>query len=210
MSKFLDLSGRTFYRWTVISSDPSQTCRPSQRKWLCRCECGTERETRARFLVHGLSRSCGCLNRELIVAKVSTHKMYKTPEHMAWLNMKARCCNPKHPSFSHYGGRGVKVCDRWVVSFRDFYDDIGPRPTPAHSLDRIDNQGDYEPSNCRWATKMQQSGNTRRNKMVQYLGQEMCISQAARMAGLSVSTLRWRIKSGVEGELLFAPTKQSF
>jgi len=100
----------------------------------------------------------------------TTHGMSKTPEYKAWYNMKDRCFNPNHKCYSDYGGRGIKICDRWKNSFQNFFLDMGSRPTAKHSLDRIDNNADYSPENCRWATKAEQENNKRTNKPLITIG----------------------------------------
>jgi hypothetical protein len=130
--------------------------------WLCGCECGGEKIVRAGHLLQDKIRSCGCLTRASRSAPNKTHGMSLTPEYQSWKSMKDRCLNKRNRAFKHYGGRGITVCDRWIKSFEDFYSDMGPRPSPRHSLDRYpDNNGNYEPGNCRWATSAQQRANQR-------------------------------------------------
>lgn len=128
------------------------------------------------------------------------HGRSKTIEYSAWVSMKQRCYNPKNTFYYAYGGRGVSVCDRWKDSFEAFYEDIGPKPSKAHSLDRIDVNGDYEPINCRWATAIEQLSNQRRNILVQYQGEKLTVSEAGRRSGLPDKIVHNRIKSGWSAE----------
>ena len=124
----------------------------------------------------------------------------------SWSNTIQRCTNPKHPKFERYGGRGITVCERWRC-FKNFHADMGDRP-PGCSIDRIDNDGNYEPGNCRWASPKQQANNTRRNRRVCIHKENLTIAEAARRAGVAHSTMRFRIKSGwPENKLLLPPTK---
>lgn len=138
--------------------------------WLCRCDCGTERAVYSAGLRDGTSKSCGCLSRELSSRRgVHGHSYIRTPEYNVWQSIKDRCFNPNNKRFSDWGGRGIKVCDRWRDSFPNFLADItaeiGVRPSPRHSLDRYpDNDGDYAPGNVRWATPKQQANNRRNNR----------------------------------------------
>ena len=130
-------------------------------RWLCRCECGAEWTVAASSLTRGLSRSCGCLRRRQAwnyQHGESGHSFYSV-EYNAWMHMRQRCSNPNYHAYARYGGRGIKVCDRWLNSFEAFLADMGRRPSGRRSLDRIDNNGNYEPSNCRWATPVQQIRN---------------------------------------------------
>ena len=110
----------------------------------------------------------------------------------SWKSMKARCYNPNRTHYRHYGGRGIKVCDRWLESFENFYEDMGDCP-PGLSIDRIDNDGDYTPENCRWATSMEQTNNTSRNRRVTVDGETMTITQWARRLGVNIRTMFYRV-----------------
>lgn len=158
----LDLTGQPFGRLTVTSRGPNG--KHGEVRWHCRCTCGNETLVYAGNLRSGDTRSCGCLSRELLVTRSTTHGAARvgaeTPEYHAWHAMFQRCTNPHHASWEDYGGRGVTVCERWQ-SFENFIADMGPRPSPKHSLDRTNNDGNYEPSNCRWATWNEQARNRR-------------------------------------------------
>ena len=127
----------------------------------------------------------------------NTHGMSRTPEYIAWQQMKDRCFNPNHKQHSDYGGRGITVCDRWKNSFQNFFLDMGSRPTAKHSLDRIDNNADYSPKNCRWATKAEQANNQRSNKpLITIENDTRTIAQWAKKMGFSASVIHRRLKLG--------------
>lgn len=155
----LQLQGRQFGRLTVLNFAGSD----GLSKWRCRCDCGTVLTVIGRNLVSGCSTSCGCLQLEMITKVNRKHgeSIPCTREYAAWLSMKTRCTNSRFPRFKDWGGRGIKVCTRWRESFSNFLADMGRKPSPKHSMDRINNDGDYTPNNCRWATASQQARNCR-------------------------------------------------
>lgn len=133
-------------------------------------------------------------------------KIRHLPEYRNWHNMKNRCVNPNVPEYKYYGARGIKVCERWIHSFRNFYEDMGPRPSPKHSIDRINNDGDYSPENCRWATQTEQSRNTRCNHLLTINGISKTISEWAEMVGIKQNSLLYRIRRGISPEDAINPT----
>lgn len=168
-SRIIDLSGRKYGRLIVLYID-GKTSYDGKLKWRCKCDCGREITTVGSRLKRNITRSCGCLNQDKEI-RLSRglkgdknpnflHGLRKTPEYKTWQNMLNRCRNEKSPDYKYYGGRGIVVCERWR-SFKHFLEDMGKKPHPTYSIDRINNNGNYEPSNCRWATKKEQSINTR-------------------------------------------------
>jgi len=159
MSRFINITGRKFGRWLVVSLLPERS--PDGKSlWLCRCDCGTQRGVCGTSLRIGHSASCGCLRREKSKKRLTTHGMSETRAYRTWTNMQQRCFNPRHDKYSYYGGRGIGI--GWQ-SFEEFYADMGDAP-PGMSLDRIDNDDDYRPGNVRWATPAVQAANRRPTK----------------------------------------------
>ena len=151
------MTGQRFGRWIVLEMAHAHN---NRRFWLCRCDCGTEKTVVGGILRNGNSKSCGCLNRELQISRPTTHGMTGTRIHAVWFSMRGRCENPADQSFKNYGGRGIKVCERWQ-SFANFYADMGPTYAPGLTIDRRNNDGDYEPTNCQWLPRAEQSRNRR-------------------------------------------------
>jgi hypothetical protein len=128
------------------------------------------------------------------------HRKFNSPEYNAWTNMKGRCYNYNHPRYFDYGGRGITVCDRWRTSFEEFLADMGERPSPNHTLDRKDNNGNYEPGNCRWATIEEQGNNKSNNVRIEFNGKSMTVAQWSRYLGIPIKRIYSRIKYGLKTE----------
>lgn len=158
-----ELSGQVFGRLTVLAFD--SVGKDYSTLWLCRCECGNEKIIIGKNLVNGRTRSCGCKQggrSGLNGAVFRSHGMTETPLYTAWVNMKGRCNNPNNPDYRIYGGRGIRVCDKWEGSFEAFYRDMGETWQQGLTLDRIDSNGNYEPGNCHWVP-MSEQWKTRRS-----------------------------------------------
>lgn len=164
----------------------------------CECECGKVVTVRKDALYARKQFSCGCLQSELTRARFTTHGegTNRTVEYDTWAHMIRRCHTPTTAFFENYGGRGITVCDRWRYSYENFLADMGRRPSAKHSLDRIDNDGNYEPSNCRWTTSTVQLNNTRRNHVVEFQGKTQTLTQWERELDLPRNMLQSRLKSG--------------
>lgn len=191
-----NLLGQTFGRLTVIAAAPHRL-RPAGAPacyWLCRCQCGTEKEIAAGHLVHGSIRSCGCLRDEIAAAARNNlaHGMTGTPTYTSWVSMRQRCRDPNTVGWRRYGGRGISVCERWE-DFDTFLADMGERPDGT-TLDRIDNDGNYEPGNVRWATPPEQSNNQSTTQRVTFNGRTQSMSQWAHEVGLPPSVVCNRIR----------------
>ena len=165
--------------------------------WLCKCQCGQTTIVRAGHLQSGHTTSCGCFSRERTSARnkihKTTHGLRYTPEWAARTAMIQRCTNSKVANFHLYGGRGITVCKRWLAGCKAFYEDMGPRPSNEYSLDRIDNDGDYTPENCRWATKKEQAHNRRMNRNLTFRGKTQCIAAWAEELTMNYYTLWSRL-----------------
>lgn len=179
-----------------------------RRRWHCRCECGERIIAHEQLLKRGHTQSCGCLQRERTSAATSVHgycRMAKrSKEYRVWEAMHQRCGNPNANFYGDYGGRGIRICSRWDT-FENFLADMGERPGPKHTIDRIDNNGHYEPENCRWATKTEQSRNRRGLRMVMFRGRQLCLAEALEITGVSRGAFDGRIKRGWSVERALAP-----
>lgn len=179
-----------FDRWTVIRRAENRWGRVPY--WLCRCACGVEKEVHGQRLQEGGSTSCGCSR--IGNGNRRKHGFTRTRIYKIWSNMLERCHNPKRHVFPYYGGRGIKVCDRWM-SFENFLADMGHEPE-GYTLDRIDTNGNYEPDNCRWASRKEQARNTRRNNVISFNGKSLSLSEWEEELGISQKVLCSRLRSG--------------
>lgn len=197
---FQDLTGMKFGRLIVagyLGRIGRNNC------WECVCDCGSKSIVNGGNLKTGHTQSCGCFHKERTSATSVTHGKSKTNEYSIWAAMKARCYDESNSS---YGGRGIAVCERWLTSFANFLADMGPRPSPAHSIDRRNNNGNYEPGNCRWATPKVQANNTRSTVLIHINGETKPLSMWADEYSLAKSVIVARIDNGDTGEALIRPS----
>lgn len=208
MGNVLDLTGRKYGRLSVIRY--SHNNEHNLRMWLCRCKCGREVTRYSGELNSGKAKSCGCLNseraRQFCLGR-KTHGMSKTPTFQCWASMLARCYSEKETSYKNYGARGISVCDSWRMGFANFLTDMGERPSRTHSIERIDNNGNYEPGNCRWATPAEQARNRRSNIWITYLGETKCANDWARLLGMERTLIESRFHKGWPPEKIFFAEK---
>jgi hypothetical protein len=203
--------GQRFGRLVVVgvaARDPSWTDRGS--RWHCRCDCGAEVVVRRSSLVKQFSKSCGCYRRESSAAKGAkntTHGLHKTAEYRIWRGIKDRCLNPKSTCWESYGGRGIKVCERWSNSVENFIEDVGFRPGPLFTIERKNNDGDYEPNNVVWATRSQQQRNRRLSVFITIADERLHLHAWAERAGLKPYVIYKRIKWGWPESRLLEPVR---
>lgn len=197
---FVDMTGHIYGDLTVIDYYGKKKMRSY---WACKCSCGNYKVIGRTALVDGLTTSCGCAQKKA----VTKHGMIKSPEYKAWRGMQDRC-NSDNPN---YGGRGIKVCERWLESFENFYADMGDRPSPKHSIDRKDVNGDYTPENCRWADRKTQDRNKRDNLYITIRGDKMTIAEAMERYSLPRHIITWRMRNGwTDEEIVTVPIRPHF
>lgn len=191
--------GEKYHRLTILSGET----RGGRPRAFCRCECGTEKWVILRNLRTGHTRSCGCLMREVAVRTGATSKKHghartyhQTPTYRTWSHIIARCEKPSATEYRNYGGRGIRICDRWRKSFPAFLEDMGQKPSRRHSIDRVDPNGHYEPGNCRWATAKEQQRNRRYNHVLTLGERSQTIAAWAEEIGTGWTTIRARLERG--------------
>ena len=202
-----NLQGIRFGRLIVIKEGGRGNA--GQLKWVCRCDCGSMKEIRAQNLMLGNTISCGCAHKEQLIKRNTKHGQTvggRIPtEYTIWSQMKDRCLNPNAEPYEDYGGRGIKVCKRWVGKngYANFFKDMGKRPSKNHSLDRFpNNDGDYKPSNCRWGTQAEQSRNKRNNVWLEHDGKRMIMADWATELNMPQVNLRVLLRNRTIGELI--------
>ena len=217
--KILDLTGHNFGKLTALETCGVSAGVVKSKLWRCICQCGKEKVTTSTNLVSGKTKSCGCLMAEVRAKRrgvphpsSTTHgattQNKRTPEYTSWISMRQRCRDPNHSCYKNYGAKGISVCDQWRSSFETFLRDMGPRPTPKHSIDRVDPFGNYEPSNCRWASFEQQQNNRANCSYVEVSGVRMTVTELSRKSGIPKSTLQNRLNAmngNFSAEVLLRP-----
>ncbi len=210
-------TGAQIGRWTLLG--PAENAASGHKRWLCRCECGTERIQLERNLrpnrgQEAMSLSCGCWRSDRISANSTIHGHCKpgarSPEFICWTGIVMRCTNPNGTGYERYGARGITVCARWRDSFSDFLSDMGTKPSPRHQIDRQNNDGGYwcgrpdcpecgplrRVPNCRWVTPSENLNNTSANVRLEHDGKTMTIAEWSRATGIKWTTIRERLKRG--------------
>lgn len=203
---FNDLSGKTIGNLHVLSISRIQL-KPHRRRdkpsrfyiWLCRCVCGKTFEASHKALTRGRRTNCGCLDVHHNLTHGATTKGRVVPEYYVWCSMRERCENPNSQSFKNYGEIGRTVCDRWK-DYANFIADMGPRPTPLHTLERSDNNRGYAPDNCKWATRKEQMRNVRYNRLLTHNGRTLCVMAWAEELGIPPGRIWSRINRGWPAE----------
>lgn len=187
----MNVIGQKYGRYTILSEMPSKN---GMRMVLCRCDCGTERAVYFKNLKSGNSRSCGCLGFEATSARNYKHGYAKSPTWNIWVGMLQRCSPSSGKNAADYFARGIRVCERWQ-SFENFLADMGDRPI-GMQIDRIDNNGNYEPGNCRWVTPSQNARNTRRNTLLTFRGETHSVAEWSEIKGWARSVISGRLHYG--------------
>lgn len=190
--------GRTYNQLTVLGKDGKNKDRATL--WRCICSCGNEISRKGYLITSGHTKSCGCFKKQVTTRRSTKHGMARrghiSPEHSIWRLIIDRCCNPKNRAWERYGGRGIKLYSEWKESFQLFYEYIGPRPSPLHSINRIDNDRGYEPGNIEWATVEQQNNNTRRSVFLIFKGRKQTVGQWAKELSIDQRKIRDRLHLG--------------
>lgn len=201
-----DLTGQRFGRLTVLEFVPNES---SYSYWLCKCDCGNTKIIESYNLRSGHTTSCGCFHSERTSKVHKTHGGTDSRLFRIYRKMKDRCLNPNSNRYKIYGGRGIKICEEWLNDFIVFRDwSLSHGYTDDLSIDRIDSNGNYEPSNCRWVTSKQQARNIKTNLFVNYKGKQITLAEAAELTGINYGSLWDRYLRGDRGERLFRPVKK--
>ena len=192
--KMLDITGKRFNMVVALGAVGKNSS--GALVWRFECDCGKIFDSTPSHFKSGRNKSCGCIHKDTI----TKHGYSKNPLYSIYTSMIARCKNPNSTSYHRYGARGISVCDRWLNSFEDFCSDIGDRPSHQHSIDRIDNNKDYYPDNCKWATKKEQARNRRNTKLITHNGRTASIPEWSEITGIPQQLIQTRIRRGWSDE----------
>jgi len=205
-NRFRDLTNMRFGK--LLALEPVKKPYNTKYYWLCECDCGNKKIIMSSNLIKGISTTCGCGKIE--IGKITTkHGMTNTRIFKIWVGVRKRCTNPKCESYKHYGGRGIKISDKWN-NFIDFYNDMKEGYADDLSLDRIDTNGNYEPGNCRWVTQKMQNRNRRNNYIITYNNENKTLSEWSEISKVPYHAIKYRIKNGWDiGKAIFTPSIQN-
>lgn len=197
----IDMTGKRF--GSVVAISQSGVCKSRDLKWTFDCDCGVRFESSGYAVRSGKVSTCPQCSAKRVAESFITHGLSSTAEFSIWTGMQTRCGNKSRPEYMNYGGRGIRVCDRWASSFENFISDMGMRPSNKHSIDRINPDGDYEPKNCRWATSHEQANNKRNNLLVEINGDEKTLTEWCKERKCNYPAVVLRYHQGIRGEKLF-------
>lgn len=204
--RIVDMTSKRYGRLMAICPTGKRD-RAKNRIWKFTCDCGNSCEIDGYSVRSGKRYQCPTCSAEQVRMSSVIHGSSESPEFSTWIDIQTRCYNPRSTGYRNYGGRGIRVCDRWRSNFSHFLEDMGKRPTGC-SIDRINNDGDYEPGNCRWATRVDQANNRRTNVFLTIGGKSKTISQWAEFTGIKMATIHRRFKVGYRGEALIQPLQK--
>lgn len=190
----IDISGQKFGMLTAVRI--VGTTKDGHLLWEFKCDCGSVIARAAGSVKNGSIRTCGCQRQKLNAESKTTHGLSRTPEYQAWKNMLARCYDPASNSYADYGGRGITVCDRWRDSVEAFIEDMGPRPSSRHTIERRENHEPYSPENCVWAERLTQANNKRNNRRIEFDGVTRTLAEWGRVTGLGHAAIQARLSRG--------------
>jgi hypothetical protein len=203
-----DRTGEHHGRWTVLG--PAVDPKPNGKfYWACVCVCGTRKNVTENMIACGVSVGCGCMTpieNPSGIGRPKKHGLFGTWVYGLWQSMIRRCYSEKDICYHLYGGRGIRVCDRWKNSVEAFYADMGDRPTEAHQIDRKNSDGNYEPDNCRWATPIEQARNRKSNRFIEFNGMRKTISEWSEITGIHKGVIKCRLNSGHTPEVALSKT----
>lgn len=207
MGNFIDLTGKRFNKLVVIKKD-GYSKNGKAIKWLCKCDCGEMKSILGASLKQNKSVSCGCYQKEITSKNMKKHGMSYSDEHRIWAAMKDRCLNPKNMGAKNYSQRGIGICERWQNSFILFYKDMGKRPSKKHSIERVNNNKGYSPSNCKWEVRKRQARNKRSNRIIEINGVKKCLADWLDIYRITRHSFISRVKCGmsIEDALSNKPT----
>lgn len=206
MGALKNMAGKKVGRLLVLKR--IENTKDGKPQYLCKCDCGNYSKTNGKLLRNGHTRSCGCHGREARIKSLTKHSACKTPTYQSWTSMRSRCQNPAYHAFSLYGGRGIVICKRWG-DFRNFLSDMGERPSMQHTLDRINPNKGYSPSNCRWADKKTQARNRRCMVHISYQGKSQTLADWADATGLPLTTIKMRYLRGLSPKQILGAPKRT-